>query len=143
MLPLALPAQERQFERERGGLLLGAFITDRATSARLDSGQGSGSDISFEDDLGLESSTSVFRFGGYYWFTPRQRFDFSVFDLSRDASRRIDETIDFGDQTFLINTVVMSETTCPSPSSITRSRPSVVSVDTWELRRGSTSPPRN
>jgi hypothetical protein len=107
LLPTTSSAQQQQFTRERGSVLLGMFITDRATSARLDSNSGdAGSDIDLEDDLGLEDSTSVARFGGYYWFKPRHRLDFSIFDLSRDASRPIQETIDFGDQTFEINTVV-------------------------------------
>ena len=106
LLPTTSSAQESGYMRERGSILLGAFVTDRATSARLDSSSGSGSDIDLEDDLGLEDSTSVARFGGYFWFKPRHRFDVSVFDLSRDASRTIQETIDFGDQTFQINTVV-------------------------------------
>ena len=105
VLPLSSFAQERQ--RERGSVLLGAFVTDRSTSARLNSsGGGAGNDIDLENDLGLESSTSVARFGAYFWLKPRQRIDFSIFDLSRDASRQIQKTIDFGDQTFNINTVV-------------------------------------
>jgi hypothetical protein len=104
LVPTTSSAQD---QRERGSILLGMFITDRATSARLDANNGdAGSDIDLEDDLGLEDSTSVARFGGYYWFKPRHRLDFSIFDLSRDASRPIQETIDFGDQTFVINTVV-------------------------------------
>jgi hypothetical protein len=104
-VPITSNAQD--YDRERGSILLGMFITDRATSARLDSNNGdAGSDIDLEDDLGLEDSTTVARFGGYYWFKPRHRLDFSMFDLSRDASRQIQETIDFGDQIFQINTVV-------------------------------------
>jgi hypothetical protein len=107
LLPTTSVAQEPQYMRERASVLLGMFITDRATSARLDDSSGSGgSDIDLENDLGLEDSTSVFRFGGYFWFKPRHRFDFSIFDLSRDATRQIQETIDFGDQTFQINTTV-------------------------------------
>jgi len=106
LIPLSALAQEGQSERERGGVLLGAFVTDRATSARLDSAAGQGDDIDFEDDLGLEDSTSVVRFGAYFWLKPRHRFDFSIFDLSRDATRQIDETIEFGDEIFVINTVV-------------------------------------
>ena len=106
LLPTMSSAQEAQSMRERGSILLGAFVTDRATSARLDSSSGTGSDIDLESDLGLEDSTSVARLGGYFWFKPRHRFDFSIFDLSRDASRQIQETIDFGDQIFQINTVV-------------------------------------
>jgi len=107
LVPLSALAQERQYNRERGSLLFGTFITDRATSARLDSNaQDPGTDVDFESDLGLESSMSVARFGGYFWFKPRHRFDFSVFDLSRDATRQISETIEFGDDVYQINTVV-------------------------------------
>ena len=94
LLPATVTAQELGQDRERASLLLGAFITDRNTSARLDSNQGQGTDLDLEQDLGLEDSVTVFRLGGYYWVTPRQRLDFSVFDFSRDASIRIDETID-------------------------------------------------
>jgi hypothetical protein len=105
LVPTTSNAQN--YERERGSILLGMFITDRATSARLDSNNGdAGSDIDLEDDLGLEDSTTVGRFGGYYWFNPRHRIDFSIFDLSRDATRTNQRTIDFGDQTFDINTVI-------------------------------------
>ncbi len=105
--PLPGLAQERQ--RERAGILIGAFITDRATETRLDTNSGLGTDIDFENDLGLESSTTVGRLGGYVWFKPKQRFDFSLFDLSRSASRRIDETIEFGDEIYDIDTVVNTQ----------------------------------
>ncbi len=96
-------------EREKGSIMIGAFVTDRDTNTRLDSDQGNGTDLDLEDDLGFDRSTSVGRLGGYYWFRPRHRFDFSVFDLSRDASKQIDETIEFGDSTFIVNTVVTSQ----------------------------------
>jgi len=93
--------------RERASILLGTFITDRDTSARLDSDQGDdGSDIDLEDDLGLETSTTVARIGGYWWLNERHRFDGTYFDLSRTASKRLLETIDFGDETFTIDTVI-------------------------------------
>src|SRR5262245_15547803 len=96
---LAAEAQER---RERGAILLGAFVTDRQTETRLDSDNGNGTDLDLEDDLGFEGSTSVARFGAYWWFKPRGRVDVGAFDLSRDASKRIEETINFGDKTFNI-----------------------------------------
>jgi hypothetical protein len=105
-MTFAADAQER---RERGSILLGAFITDRDTETRLDSDAGDGTDLDLEDDLGFETSTSVARFGGYYWFNERHRLDVSYFDLSRDASKRIEETINFGDKVFNINTVVTAE----------------------------------
>ena len=104
--PSPVQAQET---RERGSISFGAFITDRRTSTRLDSDAGEGTDLDLESDLGLESSSTVARLGGYYWMTPRQRLDFSVFDLSRTSSKAIEETIDFGDEIFDIDTVVTTK----------------------------------
>jgi len=101
-------AQGERYETERGSLYLGVFITDRATDTRLDSDSGIGTDIDFEEDLGFDRSMSVARLGGTFYLQPRQSIDFGVFDLSRDASRTIDETIEFGDQTFTINTLITS-----------------------------------
>ncbi len=51
---------------------------------------------------------TVARLDGHWWLSRRNRLDFSVFNFSRDGTRTIDETIDFGDRTFAINTVVNS-----------------------------------
>ena len=91
--------------------MLGAFITDRQSNTRFDSDAGDGTDIDMEDDLGLESSTNAARLGGYVWLGRRHRLDGAYFDLSRTASIPIQETIDFGDQTFEINTALP-----PSPT---------------------------
>jgi hypothetical protein len=107
-LPLAASAQPSD-NMERASILFGAFITDRESSTRLDSDAGDGTDIDLEDDLGLESSTSVARLGGYFWLGRRHRIDGAYFDLSRSASIPIQETIDFGDETFAINTVVNTD----------------------------------
>ncbi len=89
--------------------MLGAFITDRESTTRLDSDAGDGTEINLEDDLGLESSTSVARLGGYVWLGERHRIDGAYFDLSRSAAVPIQETIEFGDETFVINTVLETE----------------------------------
>lgn len=96
-------------ERERASIVFGAFITDRRTETRLDSDSGLGTDFALEDDLGLDSSTTVFRLGGDIWFGQRHRFDASLFDFSRSASKRIDETIEFGDEVYAVDTVVNSQ----------------------------------
>jgi hypothetical protein len=101
-------AQGERYETERGSLYLGVFVTDRATDTRLDSDSGVGTDINFEEDLGFERSMSVARLGGTFYMQPRQSIDFGVFDLSRDASRVIDENIEFGDQTYTINSLITS-----------------------------------
>jgi hypothetical protein len=109
VLLMATSAAKAEDRRERGAILLGSFITDRDTETRLDSDAGDGTDLDLEDDLGFETSTSVARIGGYYWFGKRSRFDVAYFDLSRDASKRIEETIEFGDKVFDVNTVVTAE----------------------------------
>lgn len=103
----ALLAQE-PLDRERFAISFGAFVSAPATSARVDSDDGQGTDVSFEDDLGLDSSTTIARIGGHWWMSRRNRLDFSVFSFSREGSRKIDETIDFGDTTFVVNTTVTS-----------------------------------
>ena len=107
MLQSTAAIAQDNIRRERAGIMLGSFITDRDTNARLDSDQGDdGSDIDLEDDLGLETSTTVARIGGYWWLNERHRFDGAYFDLSREASKRLQRTIDFGDQTYTLDTVV-------------------------------------
>jgi hypothetical protein len=108
VVPWAANAQPTE-RGERASIVLGAFVTDRQSSTRLDSDAGEGTVIDLEEDLGLESSTSVARLGGYVWLGERHRLDGSYFDLSRSASAPVQETIEFGDQTFVINTVVETE----------------------------------
>jgi hypothetical protein len=98
-------ALAEDLEGDRFSLSLGVFVTDRDTDTQLD-GTTTGSDINFEKDLGLDSSDSVFRLDGSYRFNERHRLDFSVFDLSRSASRAIDRDIQWGDSLYTVNTVV-------------------------------------
>jgi hypothetical protein len=100
-------ADAREPTAERGSLIFAAFDTGRNTDARLDSdtrsGSGSGTDIDLEDDLGLERHMTVARLSGYLWITERQRIDFSLFDLSREASKTLQKNIVLGDQTFTVD----------------------------------------
>lgn len=95
---------------ERGGISLGAFITHRDTEGRLDSKTlGLGTVVNAEKDLGLDSSATIARLDGYYKFNPRHRIDYSVFDLSRDATATIDKIIQFGDEIFPLNSTISTE----------------------------------
>jgi len=95
---------------ERASISLGAFLTDRDTKGRVDSETlGLGTVIDAEDDLGLDSSDTVARLDAYYRFSARHRLDFSIFDLSRDATATIDEPIQFGDEIFDINSTISTE----------------------------------
>jgi hypothetical protein len=92
---------------DRFSIGLGAFFTDRDTNTQLNSDTlGPGTEIDFEDDLGLDSSDSVFRLDGHYRFNEKHRVNFSIFDLSRDSSATIQRDIQFGDEIFLVDTVV-------------------------------------
>ena len=93
----------------RFSLSLGVFITERDTEARLDGSATAGTTTNFEKDLGLDSSDSVFRVDGYFKFNERHRIDFSVFDLSRDASKQIVRDIQWGDTAYTIDTVLETD----------------------------------
>lgn len=93
--------------RERASIVLGVFATEPEITARVDSSiNNAGTELSLGDDLGLETSATVARLGGYYWFSRRHRLDTSWFSLSLDGGRTIDETIEFGDETFEVDTLV-------------------------------------
>lgn len=107
LAPLGIAAEVGS---ERFAISLGAFITDRDTKTRVDSSSlGRGTTIVLEDDLGLDSSQTVFRADGHFGIAERHRIDFSLFDLSRDSSLAIDQDIQFQDDIFLVDTTVNSE----------------------------------
>ena len=106
-----LPGYAQSEIHDRFSISVGAFFTDWGTNVRLDSDTlGTGTDIDFENDLGLRSSSSIFRIDGHYRFNDRHRINFSVFDMSRDANRTIDRDIQFGDIIFAINTDLSAST---------------------------------
>lgn len=107
--PVGAHAQDSAQSRERGSFTIGAFITDRRSTTQLDSDEGQGTNLDLENDLGLDASMTVARLAGHYSLNPRHRLDFSFFDLSRNATRQIDETIEYGDETFLVDTLVSSD----------------------------------
>lgn len=113
-VPLLLslqPVSAQSLEGDRFSLSLGAFVVDQGTETRLDSslGAGDGTRLDFEADLGLDSSNTVFRIDGYLRFTERHRFDFSVFDFSRAAVRQIQRDIQWGDNSFALDTVIETD----------------------------------
>jgi hypothetical protein len=101
-LPAVASAQPRKPAAERGSLMFAAFDAGRNTDARFDSDAGDGTDLDLEDDLGLERYMTVARLSGYVWITERHRIDFSLFDLSREASKTLEKDITLGDDQFTI-----------------------------------------
>ena len=109
LLFMAATAAADSVDGDRFSLSLGVFITDRDTEARLDSTIVEGTKTDFEKDLGLDSSDSVFRVDGYIRFSERHRADFSVFDLSRNASKQIERDVQWGDTLYAINTQIKTD----------------------------------
>ena len=109
-LLFAHSASSAPVEGDRFSVSLGIFITDRDTDTALDSSLGGdGTNTDFEDDLGFDSSATVFRLDGYYRLNDRHRFDFSGFDLSRDNTAQIERDIQWGDTLFSVNTEVEAD----------------------------------
>jgi hypothetical protein len=109
-LALLVPGVATAQDDNRFSLSLGVFITDRTSATRVDGSDGSiGTPIDLESKLGLDTSEAVFRLDGYFKFNDRHRIDFSVFDLSRDATRQIDTEITWRGIVFPINATVDSK----------------------------------
>ncbi len=106
-----LPIASAQYDdSKRFGIGLGAFVTERDSKTRLDGSVGSdGTPIDLESDLGLEKSGTVVRLDGFFRISESHRLDFSVFDLSRSSSKRVQTEIDFDDVIYPVDTVVSSE----------------------------------
>lgn len=102
MLSMFSPASAQTDPRFSIGL--GAFFTDRDSQTRIDGEAGSGTDVDLETDLGLKKSDNVFRVDAYWRFAEKHRIDFSGFDLSRSASKRIEKDIAWNDTTYPLNT---------------------------------------
>ena len=94
----------------RFSVSLGWFFTDQETDTRFDSSTGSpGTDIDLEEVLGLDNTDSVFRIDGYYRFAEKHQINFSVFDLSREATTQIQEDISWNDTVFPADTVLTTD----------------------------------
>jgi len=104
LLATGSPAEQSNhwIDEDKFKFTIGAFITDYDSDIRLSSSTlGRGTNLSFEDDLGLEESNEVVRLDGHYRFSPRHRLEFSYFDLSRDGTTVTTRPIIIDDTLFL------------------------------------------
>jgi hypothetical protein len=92
-------------------LRLGGYAVGNAeTIARLDSNKAPvGAYINFADDLGGETSYRALRLDGYYRFNDKHALGFGWYALKFDGYRALSKEINWGDQTYPINTAVVSE----------------------------------
>lgn len=86
---------------ERLRLDFGGFFQKFETTVRVDSEEyGKGTEISLEDDLGIDSNQANFRGDGYWRFGRHGRLDFSYTGWNRAASHTIDRDITIDDTTY-------------------------------------------
>lgn len=103
-----LAQDDLKFDKFR--ISLGWFGPSADTTVRLDATNGTlGTTIKFEDDLGVAKKEGLFRIDGYWRPKKRHRLDFGYYDFNRSGLKAINKTINFGDQTFVINTQVTSK----------------------------------
>ena len=95
---------------DRFYLGFGAFVPRTTTSAQLDSTKlGVGTNIDFEQALGMQTQKLVPEFSARYRLTERWRFDAEHFALNRSSSRTLDRDLQWGGQVFPVNTQVDSK----------------------------------
>ncbi len=88
---------------------LGAYYVDRAdTDFLILSSTGTGAGVSFEKNLGGDTTDSVARIDGYYRFNDRHRLEFGSFTVDRDGVTTLTAVLNIGDETFAINETVTS-----------------------------------
>ncbi len=116
IIVLAAPvvaAQEAvdDLDQERFTFRVGAqLFTDFTTRLRVDSATlGLGTELVVEDDLSVEDSLQVGRLDGAYHFNQRHSIVASFYDIRRTGTTEISRDINFGDESFQVNTVVKSD----------------------------------
>ncbi|MEE8295575.1 MAG: hypothetical protein V3R64_07665 [Sphingomonadales bacterium] len=96
-----------EFDKFR--ISMGVFFPSADTGVRLDASNGVfGTTIKFEDDLGVTKKKPLFRLDGYWRPKKRHALAFGYYDFERSGSNVISATINFGDQVFVINSLVES-----------------------------------
>ena len=95
---------------EKWSISGGAFIADLDNTVRIGP-PGAGLEFDLEEALGMKNSQTVFRFDGSYRMGTdnRHRIDFTWFDLSRDATRTLQEEIEIDGIVYPVGTTVNSE----------------------------------
>jgi len=90
-------------------LRLGAVSSNFNTSARIDGKTAGGSDINYEDQLGLDSNKSTYSLAGALRFARNHRLDGAYDDNKRSASKTTERSYTIGDTTIPAGTVLGAE----------------------------------
>lgn len=101
LFQLSLPAGSDAAEKpwSKYSFQLGGFFASNNSSVRF--GAGTGLEVSLEDALGLDVSTTAFRFDAHWRFTQnmRHKFDFSYYSIRRSGSRTVENEFTIEDPT--------------------------------------------
>jgi hypothetical protein len=88
---------------------VGTYLINFDTKASLDSATLGGTDVNFENDLGLTSNQTRLRLEGYWRFARKHRLDFGGYFYTRKADRLIDQQIQWGDVLYDVGAEIHSE----------------------------------
>lgn len=95
--------------QDRWTIQLGVFYPDVSTTARLDnSALQRGTEVDFEDDLDLTDRKALGSILASVRLGERWRIEAEYFALNRSGTRAIGRTINWGDNTFTVGSVVSS-----------------------------------
>lgn len=105
LLVLASPAFAQSYAQVKGmderlRLDFGGFFQDFSTTLRIDSKNGSGTELSLEDDLGLDANKTSFRFDGYWRFGRRGRIEWAYQYFGRSNEHTLNRRIEINDKVF-------------------------------------------
>jgi hypothetical protein len=103
---VAPDADPDHFALRLGGFFLSSINTRLSLTDA--SGHG-GQEVDFSRDLGGRDNLTLFRADAEWQFAANHKVQLSYFDIDRNASKAIDHTISWGDQTYTINTTLHSE----------------------------------
>lgn len=94
---------------ERYKISAGFYSPFSNTTIRVGTDSGNaGTSIDLEKDLGFKTNTESF-LGNFQWrISSRSRLDLSYYYIRRNSSRTLERTIEFGDQTYEVNTSISS-----------------------------------
>ena len=108
-IPIVSHVQAEEIS-DKAAIKLGAYIvTDADTDIRINPAGGAlGTNIKYSRDLGGENNTTVPRVKGYYRINDHHRIDYGYYNVDRDGRRTLDVSLDIGDETYSINTDVIS-----------------------------------
>lgn len=100
-------AEEKKGPWEKFNIKLGAFVTDSDSTVRVGL-PGVGISIDPEEALGVDSSTTVFRFDGFWRFTGsrRHRLDFGWSGFRRRGTRTLGRDLEIGGEVIKLGTTI-------------------------------------